>query len=35
MSKQYSMVIVAKNLFDSVGEKAYEGHVCLKNHVIV
>ncbi len=35
MSKQYSMVIVAKNLFDSVGEKAYEGYVCLKNHVIV
>ena len=35
MGKQYSMVIAARNLFDSVGDEAYEGYLCLKDHVIV
>ena len=34
MDKEFSMVIAAKNLFDSVSEGAYEGWLALKGKQI-
>lgn len=35
MSKNFSMVIAARNLFDSVNPEAYEGYLCLKDNRII
>lgn len=35
MIKNFSMVIQARNLFDSVNPEAYEGYLCLKDNRIV
>lgn len=35
MKKKNSMIIVAKNLFDSVNSNAYEGYLCIKENRIV
>lgn len=35
MEKKFSMVIVAKNLFDSVNSNAYEGYLCIEENRIV
>lgn len=35
MEKKFLMVIVAKNLFDSVNSNAYEGYLCIKENRIV
>ena len=35
MEKNFSKVIAAKHLFDSVRDDSYEGYICLKDNVIV
>lgn len=35
MEKKFSMVITAKNLFDSVNSEAYEGYLCIKDNKIL
>lgn len=35
MEKNFSKVIAAKHLFDSIGDDSYEGYICLKDDLIV
>lgn len=34
MGKKYGMIIVAKNIFDSVGNETYEGAICIQDNRI-
>lgn len=35
MNKKYSIVIVARHLFDSISDQAYEGYLCIDGPIIV